>query len=115
MSDRVCGFRYCDVPIDDLRPQALYCCPSHKAAEHRAKAEDRGRGTGSAAKPYKNVRKRPRRATRAGNGTRLYVVGEELALVRDLLATRRARQSPARDGLLAKLPAAEDRIGGKAA
>ena len=111
---RICRYRNCDLSIEELRPQAIYCCPSHKAAENRLKKEE-GRGSSrEASKPYKTVRNRRRRVNRDGVGTRLYVVGDELALVRDLLNGKR-RSATDRARMLSKVRAAQERIDRKAA
>jgi hypothetical protein len=112
---RICAYRNCDLPIDHLRRQAIYCCPSHKAAENRLKKEDGRSGSRGAAKPYKTVRNRPRRANRDGVGTRFYIVDDELALVRDLLNGKQRRSGPVHARLLPKVLAAAERIDGRSA
>jgi hypothetical protein len=107
---RICEYRHCDTCIDDLRPNAKYCDPSHKAAEHRARKADPPGTTYPVSKPYRTVRRARRRANQEGVGTRLYVVSDEVELVRDLLTGKPAGSSAARDRLMAKLPRALERL-----
>jgi hypothetical protein len=112
---RTCGYRHCDVCIDEMRPNALYCYPEHKAREnHLLRAEGRG-SRRDGAKPDKTGQDRPRRANRDGVGTRLYVVDDEVALVRDLLSGKRRRPSAVHARLLPKVLAAADRLDGRSA
>lgn len=112
---RFCEYRECGVCIDHMRPNASYCDSTHKDAERRAREGDPAGTSYPVGKPRENARRAVRRPNRDGHGTRLYVVGAEAELIRDLLAGKRPRSSRARDRLERKIPAALERIGRRAA
>lgn len=97
--ERFCGCG-CGASLAGMRADALY---RSEACSKRAK---RARSTDKA---------RTRRPSRNGRGTRLYVLSDEIELVRDLLAGKPAGSTRAADRLLRKIPRALERIEGRAA
>lgn len=107
MRERVCAHRHCNVSLEGRRRQCRYCSAACRAAESKLRRAD-SRAEGE--KPHSAVSRPPRRQTRDGRGTRMYVVRDELELVRDVLAGKRPRENGARDRLLQKIPRALEHL-----
>jgi hypothetical protein len=111
---RICEYRHCDVDISDMRPNAKFCCPAHRAAEDRLRhgkwVREPRRSSDGASKPHSTDSSRRRRPNRDGSGTRLYVVRDDLDEVRRLLAGEKPRPEAA-ERLQAKVGAALGRLG----
>jgi hypothetical protein len=108
---RYCEYRECGVCIDDMRPQARYCHPIHKAAEHRLRRLEPLGTTYPVGKPYQAVRRQRRRPTRKGLGTRLYAVRSELAA----LELDFSPSTPEGEHFMEKVRQASERLEGRAA
>jgi hypothetical protein len=106
---------WCGDELVDPRPNKRYCDSTCRGeACHERKGRRRG-SRGGRRKALQSAAKRQRRQTRSGYGTDLYVVRDEIELVRDLLAGKRPRASVSRDRLLQKIPRALERIERRAA
>jgi hypothetical protein len=110
----ICKREVCAKEFIQTRKNKDYCSSTCRAeASHERKGQ---RGSSDAAKkPQRNAAKRRRRQTKDGDGTRLYVVRDEVELVRDLLAGKPSKRHPARERLALKIPGALKRIDRKAA
>lgn len=112
---RYCEYRKCGACIDEMRPNAKFCHPGHKARENHLRRLDPPGTTYPVGKPYENVHARRRRPSREGLGTHIYLVRDEIEVVRGLLAGRPAGSELARDRLARKVPVALGRIDRRAA
>jgi hypothetical protein len=106
---RLCAF--CRVELEDPRPNKRFCDSSCRRHYCRAWEENARYRCGEAGKACKTVRMRPKRASKRGHGTRLYVVPDEIAeVLRDL-----APRSPKSERFVEKLRSARKRAERRAA
>lgn len=101
---------WCGEPIPNPRRNKRYCNSTCRAEHCHAR-----KGRRTAKKPLQSVAKGRRQRARRKHGTDLYVVRDEVELVRDLLAGKRPASTTARDRLIEKIPRALERIERKAA
>jgi hypothetical protein len=76
VSERICQFEGCNASLDGMRAQARYCSPRHRAAAHREK-------------PHSTPPEQPRRASRDGKGTHVYLTPDEIDFLKNSRMTFR--------------------------
>lgn len=67
------GCLHCGASLEGKRPDALYCCSEHRAAEYRRRQEQ----------AFSTAPTQPRRASRDGKGTRYYLLPNEVAALQE--------------------------------
>jgi len=101
---------WCGEPIPNPRPNKRFCDSSCRGKHCHAR---KGRRPGR--KALQSATRGRKRDVRRKHGTDLYVVREEIELVRDLLTGKPAGSTSARARLLEKIPRALERIERRAA
>lgn len=108
---RYCQYRFCSKSLKGRRPDCKYCTEAHKAAEHRLRLQARLR----AALAVRPASSGPRRGSRDGRGTRIYITTAEIDLLRGALghAHLRPESTSRRNSLRRKLNLAAERAARK--
>jgi len=102
---------WCGRPLVDRRANTRYCDVTCRAAACHARRGTRPKPK----KALRSVANGRKQRIRRKHGTDLYVVRDEVELVRDLLAGKRPASAQVRARLMDKIPRALERIERKAA